>query len=95
MLIDLMDFLMILSHLFKNAVPASASVLLSSNTVLLSLGSIGKHPLASVKAEYSPYSPKYTRYSDAPSQTLRLAAFQADTWIKHAMLNISKHSNEG
>lgn len=75
MLIDLMDFLT-LSHLFKNAVPASASVLLSSNTVLLSLGSIGKDPLATVKAEYSP---KYTRYSDAPSQTMRLAAFQADT----------------
>lgn len=92
MLIDLMDFLMTLSHLLKNAVPASASVLLSSNTVLLSLGSKGKYPLASVKAEYRP---KYTRYSDAPSQTMRLAAFQADTRVKHAVLNISKHSNEG
>lgn len=68
MLIDLMDFLMTLSHLLKNAVPASASVLLSSNTVLLSLGSKGKYPLASVKAEYRP---KYTRYSDAPSLTVK------------------------
>lgn len=91
-LIDLRDLLMTLSHLFKNTVPASASVLLSSNPVPLSLNSIGKYLLASPKAEYRP---KYMKYSDAPSPMMSLVAFQADTWVKHAVLHISKHSNEG
>ena len=91
-LIDLRDLLMTLSHFFKSTVPASASVLLPSNPVPLSLNSIGKIPLASLKAEYSP---KYMKYSEAPSRTMSVAAFQADTWIKHAVLHISKHSNEG
>lgn len=83
---------MTLSHLLKSTVPASASVLLPSNPVLLSLKSIGKYPLASQNINYSP---KYTKYSEAPSQMMSLATFQADTWIKHAVLHISKHSNKG